>query len=217
MVIKLLPALFLASTTAVFLNCQSTRVLTQGVLPFHYSSITMGAFGFCPPIVTESTIFYDNRYTDQNYHSVDTKRTEGAFFRDLKYVVRDKKLAWVELSDSLAFLLHGAFSFSRAPIDSLPPFIRNKLISARIDYVFLVYDLRLSHTQLVGTAGAADSAGAISYGSSIHRELSYKCSIVNVAENKSVYYKEINRKENGTGLDLLEKSIRTLFNEILKP
>jgi hypothetical protein len=166
--------------------------------------------------VTESAIFYNNRYTDQNYHSIDTKRTEDAFFRDLKYVIRNKKLAWVELGDSLAFPIHSAFSFIRTPLDSLPPPIRNKLLSAHIDYAFIVYDLRLTLTQLVGTSGVADSTQTASYGPGIHRELSFKCSIVNVAENKSVYFKEINRKENGTSLDLVEKSIRTLFYEILK-
>jgi hypothetical protein len=35
-------------------------------------------------------------------------------------------------------------------------------------------------------------------------------------ENKSIYFKEINKEENGTSLDLVEKSIRMLFSEILK-
>ena len=201
---------------AVFLNCQTTRPRFPAAASFRYYALAPATFGFCPPIVTESTIFYDNRYTDQNYHSIDTKRTEDAFFRDLKYIIRDKKLAWVELGDSLAFPLHSAFSFIRAPLDSLPQPIRNKLISAHIDYVFMVYDLRLAHTQLVGTSGEGDSTQRASHGPGIHRELSFKCSIVNVAENKSNYFKESNRKENGTSLDLMEKSIRTLFNDLLK-
>jgi hypothetical protein len=166
--------------------------------------------------VTESTIFYNNRYTDQNYHSIDTKRTEEAFFRDLKYVIRDKKLGWSELDDSLALLFHSALSFVRTPLDSLPLRIRNNLTAAKIDYAFIIYDVRLVHTQLVGTTETADSTHNASYGSGIHRKLICKCSIVNVAENKSVFFKEISREETGTSLDLVEKSIRTLFHEILK-
>ena len=204
------------SVPAVFLDCQTTRALAGDASPVCYSSIASGTVGFCSPIVTESDIFYDNRYTDQSYHSIDTKRTEEAFFRDLKHVIRDKKLAWIELGDSLALLFHSAFSFIRTPLNGLPLQIRNILTDAKIDYAFLIYDVRLTHTQLVGTTGAADSTHTASYGSGIYRKLAYKCSIVNVAKNKSVYFKEVNREETGTSLDLVEKSIRTLFREMIK-
>jgi hypothetical protein len=202
--------------TVGFFNCQPNRSLTRAAVPFRHFAMTSETFGFFPPLVTESTIFYENRYTDQNYHSIDIKRTEEAFFRNLKYVIRDKKLAWIELGDSIAMQIRGAFSFIRTPIDSLPRTVKDNLIHAEIAYVFLVYDVRLSHTQLVGTTEEIDSTHNVFYGPGIHRKLSFKCSIVNVMENKSVYFKEINKEENGTSLDLVEKSIRTLFSEILK-
>jgi hypothetical protein len=216
-VLKTLLVFLLAGVSVVFFNCQTTRKLARSAEPFHYSATTPETFGFFPPLVTESTIFYDNRYTDQNYHSIDVKRTEDAFFRDMKYVIRDKKLAWVELNDSLAASFHRAFYLFRAPIDSLPTPVRDNLIHAKISHVFIVYDVRLVHTQLIGTTGVADSTHNGSYGPGIHRKLSFNCSIVNVAKNKSVYFKEINKEENGTSLDLVEKSIGMLFHELLFP
>jgi len=215
-IIKAPLVFLLACAPAVFFNCQTTRPLTHVAIPLHRFAMTSGTFGFCPPLVTESTIFYENRYTDQNYHSIDIKRTEEAFFRDLKYVIRDKKLAWIELSNSIAMQIRGAFSFIRTPIDSLPLPVKDTLIHAEIAFVLLVYDVRLIHTQLVGTTAAIDGAHSALYGPGIHRKLSFKCSIVNVMENKSIYFKEINKEENGTSLDLVEKSIRMLFSEILK-
>jgi len=206
----------MAFASVVFFNCQSTRALGSGAPSFHYSSIAAGTFGYCSPIVTESTIFYDNRYTGQSYHSIDTKRTEEAFLRDLKYVIGDKKLAWIELSDSISLMFHNALSFVRTPIDSIPRRIRDKLLAAAIGYACIIYDVRLAHTQLVGTTEPADSARHPSYGSGIHRKLAYKCSIVNVTENKSIYFKEISREETGTNLDLVQKSLMTLFHEMLK-
>lgn len=214
--LKIFSIALFSFATGVFLNCQASRTLAGSVLPFQYSSIDPLTIGYCPPIVTESTIFYENRYTDQNYHSIDTKRTEDAFLRDLKYVIREKKVAWREMDDSLAILVHGALCDTRAPLDSLPGPIRKKLTRAKLEYAFVVYDVRLTHTQLVGTTGTADSAHNGSFGPGIHRKLSYKCSLINIVKNIPVYFKEINKEDTGTKLDLVEKTLRILFHEMMK-
>ena len=92
-------------------------------------------------------------------------------------------------------MFHNALSFVRTPIDGHLRQIREKLLAAKIDYACIMYDVRLAHTQLVGTTEPADSTHHPSYGRGIHRKLAYKCFIVNVTENKNIYFKEINRKK----------------------
>jgi hypothetical protein len=200
---------FLAAFS-VFLGCSSPQELRTGGLILSSIRLSNGLIGFCAPIVTESTIFYNNRFTDQNYHSIDPKRTEDAFFRDLKFVIRSKKLSWIQLSDDISKAIHSILSSTHSPLDSIPTSIRNDLTQAKVDFACIFYDVRLMHIQLVGT-NASDSTQINSLGSSIRRKISFKCAIVNIEKNKTVYYKEIVQEDSGIQLDFLEKAIRLLF------
>jgi hypothetical protein len=165
--------------------------------------------------VAESVIYYKNRFTDQNYHSIDNKRTEEALLRDFKNQLRISGLAWVEASDGLSRPLRAAATASIGLLDSLPQSAVGGLISAGIDCFALVYDVRLSHVQFVGVkeSGAATERA---YGSSIRRTFSFKCSIFDVRANKPLYGKQLRGEETGEGLDVMEKVIGALFHDIMQ-
>jgi hypothetical protein len=178
-------------------------------------SMVRAKVGFCKPVVTESAIFYNNRYTDQNYHSVDFKRTEEAFFRDLKVVISDKKLAWRALSDDCCDAIRGFLAAARGSVDSLPSIVINDLARDSIDFVCVFYDVRFMHTQLVGT-NSPDAGQIGTFGPGIDRKISYHCAIVDVKKNRTVFIKKISLEETGVHLDFLEKSIRMVFRDLLK-
>ena len=178
-------------------------------------SMVRGTVGFCKPVVTESAIFYNNRFTDQDYHSVDFKRTEEAFFRDLKVVISDKKLAWRALSDDCSDAIRGFLASVRGSVDSLPSSVINDLAHDSMDFVCVFYDVRFTHTQLVGTSSPeAGQIGPLQTG--IDRKISYHCAIVDVNKNRTVFIKKISLEETGVHLDFLEKSIRMVFRDLLK-
>lgn len=178
-------------------------------------SMVRAKVGFCGPVVTESAIFYNNRYTDQDYHSVDFKRTEEAFFRDLKVVISDRKLAWRALSDDCCDAVRGFLAPARGSVDSLSSTVINDLARDSMDFVCVFYDVRFTHTQLVGT-NSSDAGQTGPLRSGINRKISYQCSVVDVKKNRTVFFRKISLEETGVHLDFLEKSIRMVFRDLLK-
>lgn len=178
-------------------------------------SMVRAKVGFCRPVVTESAIFYNNRYTDQDYHSVDFKRTEEAFFRDLKVVIGDKKLAWRVLPDDCSDAIRGFLASAREGVDSLSSTIINDLAQDSMDFVCVFYDVRFTHTQLVGT-NSPDAGQTGPLRSGINRKISYQCAVVDVKKNRAVFFRKISLEESGVHLDFLEKSIRMAFRDLLK-
>lgn len=205
---------FDAAFFLVLLGCMTSRKPIQENMRASAFSIVGGEVGFCKPVVKESSIFYSNRYTDQDYHSVDCKRTEEAFFRDLKVVMSDKKLRWKPLRDDCSDSIHLFLAKACASIDSLPLNVINILAHDSLNFVCVFYNVRFTHTQLVGT-NSADAGQSGSLGSNISRKISYICSIVDVKKNKTIFSKQIFLEETGIHLDFIEKSIRMLFHEML--
>jgi len=62
-------------------------VIAGNPTSFDYSSIAAKHIAFGRPVVVSSEIFYENRFTNQSYHSIDKSITQDAFFRDFKQAV----------------------------------------------------------------------------------------------------------------------------------
>jgi hypothetical protein len=195
-------------------SCCIKKITSQDKILFNYGDIASKRIAYSYPVVNLSAIRYENRYTDQNYYSVDNKRTQDAFLREFELCIKNNGLVWVKLPDSIFkydLLYKGATVFSP---DSLETEAKNVLVSAGVDFFVLVYDVRLSYSQFVGVSedGFRELSGT---GSKARHRLSFWCKIFDVALNRQVYDKYIYKEKKGAGLDLLEKANMELFRDIL--
>jgi hypothetical protein len=197
-----------------FLDCHQSVILSKKDSSFNYGDVSFKTTGYCLPIINKSDIYYDNRYTEQNYHDVDKKRTAQAFLRDFEYAVKKNNLKWLKLSDSKFQPVSSNAQSNDSFPDTLTQVIKNALVVNGMDFLVVIHDICLSHIQLIGVNedGYTASPG---YGSRTRLTFSFRCSIIDVYANKPVYKKHLQREEKGDGLDLLEKSIEELFNDIL--
>jgi hypothetical protein len=206
---KPLPWVLLLAALPV--QCRAPGISPRASAMPPYWELSLRSVGYGNPIVNESVVFYDNRYTDQNYHAIDTKRTADAFLRDFKYCLARQNLRWVQLADSLQTWVIPALA--HGIIDSVPSRARSGLTRAGIEYVVMVYDVRLSLVQMVGSDAAEHLPGGRS---TISRRLSFKCSILDVSSGEALYCKEFHRESSGFALDLLEKTIGAFLHDITR-
>jgi hypothetical protein len=202
-----------AALIMIVLSCTPPQPRT-GVPPtFTYASIAGRKIAFARPVVLSSEIFYENRFTDQSYHSMDRTRTQDAFFRDFKQKVGKAKLPWLSLGESTDSLMQRQITSVNKAVDSLPPAVIERLKSDSLDVVVLVYAVRLYHQQSIGLR--PDKTGSVnSYTSIISKSLDYICSIMDVRTNRPVFCIPIKKVQNDNSLDFMERAIDDLFNAI---
>lgn len=197
------------------LFCAPSVVFVGFPSTFSYASIGSKRIAFCRPVVTSSEIFYENRYTNQSYHSIDKSRTADAFFRDFTAHIAKSRLNWIECDSAADSLIRSRFAYSNNTVDSLPADVRQKLVSAGIDILVLVYAMRLYHLQSVGLR--PDKTGSVtSYGTIISRKLDYSCSLIDVAANRPVFYIPMKKVQNGTSLNIMENTVKDLFDVLMQ-
>jgi hypothetical protein len=187
-----------------------------GVPPtFTYAAIAGKKIAYGTPAVLSSEIFYENRFTDQSYHSMDPERTQEAFFRDFKQKVGKTRLPWRRLTESTDSLVRLQLTAVNKPLDSLPSAVIRLLGNDDFDVVVLVYAVRLYHQQSIGLR--PDKTGSVnSYSSIISKSLDYICSIIDVRTNRSVFHVAMKRTAGDNSLDFMELAIDDLFRTVLR-
>jgi hypothetical protein len=190
-------------------------VLT-GVPPsFSFSSITARKITYARPVVLSSEIFYENRFTDQSYHSIDRNRTLEAFFRDFKQKVEKTGLAWQQVGEGSDSLIQRQLASMTKALDSLPPAVIGRFRDDRIDVIVLVYAMRMYHQQSIGLR--PDKTGSVnSYTSIINKSLDYACSIIDVSTNRPVFHILMKKTIGDNSLNMMEQTVDDLFGVILR-
>ena len=199
----------------IVLSCTPPPSLT-GVPPtYSYSEIAGRKIAFARPVVLSSEIFYENRFTDQSYHSMDRTRTQDAFFRDFRQKVGKTKLPWQQLSESADSLVQRQIASVNKALDSLPPAVIERFRNDSIEVVVLVYAMRLYHQQSIGLR--PDKTGSVnSYTSIISKSLDYICSIMDVRTNRPVFCLPMKKAVGDNSLNMIELAIDDLFGVILR-
>ncbi len=192
------------------LMCAPPRVTTNTPDLFAYSTIAAKHVAYGKPIVTSSEIYYENRFTNQSYHSIDKSRTQDAFLRDFAQIVQKSRLGWQAMDPAVDSLLHARYAYVNDTIDSLPSDARGRLAADGIDVVVLVYAMRLYHFQSVGLR--PDKTGTVnSYGTIFNKKLEYLCSIIDVSENRALWNVAVKQEEDSPALTLVEDGAKKLF------
>ena len=199
----------------IVLSCAPPRPLTGVPATFSYATIAGRKIAFSKPVVLSSEIFYENRFTDQSYHSMDRVRTQDAFFRDFKQKVGKAKLPWQQLGESTDSLAQHQIASVNKTIDSLPPAVIERLTSDSIEIVVLVYAMRLYHQQSIGLR--PDKTGSVnSYTSIISKTIDYICSIIDVRTNRPLFSIPMKKVQNDNSLNIMELTVDDLFGVILR-
>ncbi len=197
------------------LLCTPPPVATGTPASFSYSSIATKHIAYGRPIVTSSEIYYENRFTNQSYHSIDKSRTQDAFSRNFVQIVQKSRLEWRALNPAVDSLLHARYAYVNDTIDSLPSGARERLAADSIDVVVLVYAMRLYHFQSVGLR--PDKNGSVnSYGTIFTKKLEYICSIIDISKNRAVWYAPVRQEEDSPALTLVENGAKRLFGMLLR-
>jgi hypothetical protein len=206
---------FLLSACVLLFFCAPAPVIKGAPSTFRYSTIASKCIAFAKPIVTSSEIFYENRFTNQSYHSIDKIRTQDAFYRDFRQKIVKAKLEWKELDSGIDSLLQVKYGYTTAPLDSFFAPVRERLMANGIDIVVVVYAIRLYHFQTVGLR--PDRTGSVnSYGTIINKKIEYLCSIMDVSENRALFCLPMKQEENSPSLNILENSVDGLFEMLLR-
>jgi hypothetical protein len=198
------------------IGCSPPPAVIAGNPPsFDYSSIAAKRIAFGRPVVVSSEIFYENRFTNQNYHSIDKAITQDAFFRDFKQAVLASGLGWTELSPRADSLIQARYAYVNKSADSLPLDVRRCLREDSVDAVVVVCAMRLYHRQLIGLRPGG-SGYVNSYGADFVKKLEYTCSIFDVGKNAVVWRLPVMQEENSQSLGLFETSVRQVFRMLLR-
>ena len=206
---------FLLSTCILLFFCAPAPVIKGSPSTFRYSTIASKRIAFAKPIVTSSEIFYENRFTNQSYHSIDKIRTQDAFYRDFRQKIEKAQLGWKEIDKGVDSLLQAKYGYVTAPLDSFSSTIRDRLKADTIDIMVVVYAIRLYHFQTVGLK--RDSTGSTnSYGTVINKKIEYLCSIMDVSENKALFCLPVKQEEDSPSLNILENSVTAMFEVLLR-
>ena len=207
--------LFLLLLSIPLFFCTSAPVIRGNPSTFRYSAIASKRIAFAKPIVVSSEIFYENRFTNQSYHSIDKIRTQDAFYRDLHQKILKARLGWKGLDSDEDSLLQAKYGYTAAPLDTLCADIRERLKAANVDIVVIVYAIRLYHFQTVGLR--PDKTGSVnSYGTIINKKIEYLCSVMDVSENRALFCLPMKQEENSPSLNILENSVTELFEVLLR-
>jgi hypothetical protein len=204
-----------AALAVCVLSCAPPLLLTGNPPTFTYSTIAARKIAYAKPVVLSSEIFYENRFTDQSYHSMDRTRTQEAFFRDFKQKAAKAGLPWQQLGESTDSLAQRQIASVTKALDSLPPAVIERLRSNSIEVVVLVYAMRMYHQQSIGLR--PDKTGSVnSYTSIISKNLDYICSIMDVRTNRTVFYIPMKKVQNDNSLNIMEQTVDDLFGVILR-
>jgi hypothetical protein len=199
----------------IALSCTPSVVLTGVPATFAYSSIAERKIAFASPVVLSSEIFYENRFTDQSYHSIDRSRTREAFFRDFKQKVGKSKLSWQQLGDGSDSLVQAHLASVNKTLDSLPPPVVGRLRGNGIEIIVLAYAMHMYHRQSIGLR--SDKTGSVnSYTSIISKNLDYICSIFDVRSNRPVFCILMKKAVGDNSLNIMEHTVNELFGRILR-
>lgn len=206
---------FLPLFSILLFFCASAPVIRGTPSTFRYAAISSKRIAFAKPIVTSSEIFYENRFTNQSYHSIDKIRTQDAFYRDFHQGIVKARLGWKELDSGADSLLQAKYGYTTAPLDTLRGDIRERLKAADVDIIVVVYAIRLYHFQTVGLR--PDKTGSTnSYGTIINKKIEYLCSVMDVSENKALFCLPMKQEENSLSLNIVEYSMTALFDVLLR-
>lgn len=207
--------IFFILSFSLFLSCTPALVLTGVPSSFSYSSISTRKITYAKPVVLSSEIFYENRFTDQSYHSIDRNRTQEAFFRDFKQKVEKTGLVWQQLGEEDDSLVQRQLASINKALDSLPLQLIRRFRDDGIDVLVLVYAMRFYHQQSIGLR--PDKTGSVnSYTSIISKSLDYICSIVDVKTNRPVFHILMKKAVGDNSLNMMEQTVDDLFEVILR-
>lgn len=210
-----LKTLLVAPLVAAAMCSPPPAVIAGNPTSFDYSSIAAKHIAFGRPVVVSSEIFYENRFTNQSYHSIDKSITQDAFFRDFKQAVLASGLGWTELPARADSLIQARYAYVNKAADSLPPDVRRCLREDSVDAVVVVCAMRLYHRQLIGLRPGG-SGYVNSYGADFVKKLEYTCSIFDVGKNSVVWRLPVMQEENSQSLGLFETSVRQVFRALLR-
>jgi hypothetical protein len=199
---------------AVAVSC-TPSVLGGSPMSFRYASLSTKRVAYGAPVVVSSEIFYENRFTNQSYHSIDNARTRDAFLRDFGHALPEYRLSWTKLPARTDSLIQNRFAFDTATVDTLSAEILESLRKDSIDVVVLVYAARLYHGQMVGLRPEGATVFR-SYGTVFVKRLDYLCSVFDVSRNKALWHMPVHLEENSDALGLFENSLRQLFHALLR-
>lgn len=203
---------------AVCLACTCTPVAfrSKGFPPtYSYDWISSKKIGFAKPIVVSSEIFYENRFTNQSYHSIDKSRTAEAFYRDFLQKTSQSRLGWREAGQFADSILQRKLAFVKTPLDSLPGDCLEPLRSQGIEVFVCIYAMRLYHMQLVGLR--PEAGGSVeSYSTIIKKNVDYSVTIIDVAANKPLFTIPIKIEQNNQSLNIMENTVDDLFSILLR-
>lgn len=207
--------LFLLLLSVLLFFCASAPVIRESPSTFRYSAVSSKRIAYAKPIVISSEIFYENRFTNQSYHSIDKIRTQDAFYRDFRQKILKARLGWKELDSGIDSLLQAKYGYATAPLDSLFAPVRERLMANGIEIVVVVYAIRLYHFQTVGLR--PDKTGSVnSYGTIINKKIEYLCSVMDVSGNRALFCLPMKQEENSPSLNILENSVTALFDVLLR-
>jgi hypothetical protein len=206
---------FLLSVCILQFFCSPAPVLRGSPSTFRYSAIASKRIAFSKPIVVSSEIFYENRFTNQSYHSIDKIRTQDAFDRDFRQKITSARLDWKEVDSVTDSLLQSKYSYVTAPLDSLFAPARERLMASGVEIVVVIYAVRLYHYQTVGLR--PDKTGSVnSYGTIINKKIEYLCSLMDVSGNRPLFCLPMKLEENSQSLNILENSVTAMFEVLLR-
>jgi hypothetical protein len=204
-----------AALFATFAGSCTPSVLCGSPTSFRYASISTKRIAYGVPVVVSSEIFYENRFTNQSYHSIDNARTRDAFFRDFGHALPGYRLSWITLPAQIDSLIQTRFAFNTATVDTLSPEVLESLRKDSVDVVVLVYAGRLYHGQMVGLRPEGATVFR-SYGTVFVKRLDYVCSVFDVSCNRALWQMPVHLEENSDALGLFENSLRQLFHALLR-
>jgi hypothetical protein len=200
---------------AVVVSCTPPSVLSGNPASFRYSSITAKRIAYAVPVVVSSEIFYENRFTNQSYHSIDNARTRDAFLRDFKHALPAYQLSWITLPARADSLIQTRYSVDTSAVDTLSTEVLENLRKGSLDVVVMIYAVRLYHGQMVGLRPEGSNLFR-SYGTVFVKKLDYVCSVFDVTRNRALWHMPVHLEENSDALGLFENSLRLLFRAILR-
>jgi len=182
---------------------------------YTYDWISSKKIAFAKPIVVSSEIYYENRFTNQSYHSIDKNRTADAFYRDFLQKTVKKHLDWHCVDQKADSCIQRKLADARAPLDSLPRECLGFLRSNNIEIFVCIYAMRLYHMQFVGIRPSAEGS-AQSYSTIIKKNVDYYVTIFDVAANRPLFMIPMKKEQNNISLNIMEYTVEDLFSALLR-
>ncbi len=209
------PKTALALFLFLALACAPSVVEKGSPASFNYASIAAKRIGYGAPIVVSSEIFYENRFTNQSYHSIDKSLTRDAFLRDFKQAVLAHDLDWHQLPPRVDSMFQVRYAYAATVPDTLPEDIVRSLRDDSVDVVVFTGDIRLYHRQMIGLRPGGEGT-VKSYGSVFVKKFSFVCAVFDVSRNALLWRMPVHAEEDSGALGLFEAGVGRMFDALLR-